>query len=150
MLQKIQTLLYKSFWEHIFDYFTITIAITNIPIAVSIFQFQHELALRLFELPPLFVLWTLTILTLLVFTLLITILLTRSRFYWDKEVGTWNNRRNHLRNCGVCYPKGLVSPLKNETKGWSCVVCKQFYIDSTKNQTQTIRRELVAFAPMKF
>lgn len=142
MLQQIQAQLHKWFWEGTFGTL-LTVLIT------AIVRYQDSLASGLFKLPHLAVFWTLVILVLLVFTLAITLCFIRPRFYWDPVVGTWNNRRNHLRHCGVCYSKGLVSPLKNETKGWSCLVCKQFYIDSTRSHTQTLPHTLVTTVRMR-
>lgn len=145
MLQKIQAIIYKWLWERVFSSFVVVI----IAIATLISQYQHNLARRVHELPPLVILWTLAVFALLIFTLLTILFFKRLPLYWDPVIGTWNNRRNHLRNCGVCYSKGLVSPLKNETKGWSCVVCKQFYIDSTKSHTQTLPHTLVTTVRMR-
>ena len=145
MLQEIKTQLSKNFWKAILSFLGTTLI-------TVIAKYQDNLAHKLFELPPLFVLWTLAILMILVFTLFIA-LYPKLWLYWDPVVGTWNNRLSHQKHCGVCRSKKLISPLKNEKIGWSCVACNKFYIDSTKNQNQnqnqTLQRTYVTTARMR-
>ena len=141
MQHKTEAQLSKWFWEGI-------PGILGTSLFSVIAKYQDGLARRLVDLPPLVVLWTLVILLFLVLILLTVLIFKRPWLYWDAFAGTWNNRLNNQRYCGVCRAKKMISPLKNESSGWSCVSCGKFHMDPTK-QNQSPLRTYIATARMR-
>lgn len=48
---------------------------------------------------------------------------------WDATTSTWVNRFTKTRYCAKCKVDKKLSPLGNETHGWSCPSCGRWYAD---------------------
>lgn len=59
---------------------------------------------------------------------------------FDENTGTWVGDGSNTRYCAKCKASNTLSPMKNDTHGWSCSVCSMFFNDPDRPNPRSSRR----------
>lgn len=111
-------------------------------ITAALFLAENYLAQYIKTLAPVIIVRLLALLFLVALSFGILLLFTWPHLKFDSRIGIYRDRKTGLFYCPSCRSKKLRSPLKQEEKGWRCVVrdCMMFYsnpsyVDPKKSKT---------------
>lgn len=67
--------------------------------------------------------------------------LTRnSPLSFNQKTGTWTDENASTHYCPKCKASNTLSPMKNDTHGWSCSVCSMYFNDPDRPRPRSSRR----------
>jgi hypothetical protein len=66
----------------------------------------------------------------------------RPKFKFDPPTGTWVNLKSDLRYCAKCKSQKIVSPLRNQERGWQCPACYDYFPNPARKEPEAPRQPL--------